>query len=169
MLLYSASLIVGLLLSLFGLFGVIGSFIPVTHTAQVSVEVGSPLPRVWEVLDKVEDFPSWCPGVDRVEMLPDHAGHRTFRQHQGRNSFVLEETVKQPPTQVVRTITDDNKMFSGQWDHQMKDLGNGRTLITVRETGSVAGAIPRAVMKLFFGYDYYLNKFAQAVRAKCGA
>jgi len=40
--------------------------------------------------------------------------------------------------------------------------------IVVKETGSIPGTIPRGVMKLFFGYDYYLKKFAAALKTKCG-
>ena len=169
MFIYIVVLIVGLILVLFGVMGIVGSLTPVTHSAEVSVEVGAPGQRVWEVVDDPEKFPSWCPGLDRVEMLPDRGGHRVFRQYQGRNSFVLEETAKQAPVRVVRTITDDNKFFSGEWDHQIKDLGNGRCVVTVKETGSIPGAIPRAVTRVFFGYDYYLKKFAAAIKAKCGA
>lgn len=168
MVIYIVVLVVGLIAVLFGLLGVIGSMIPVTHTAEMSVEVGSSGEKVWEVLNNIEQFPSWCPGVDRVEMLPNTNGHTTFRQFQGRNTFVLEETTKQPPTRVVRTIDDDNKFFSGEWDHQIKDLGNGRCVVTVKETGSIPSAIPRAIMRMFFGYNYYLNQFGEALKAKCG-
>jgi uncharacterized membrane protein len=169
MLLYIVVLLVGLLAVVFGALGIIGSFIPVTHVAEVSVEVGSTGPQVWDVLNQIDAFPTWCPGVDRVEVLPGQPGHRRFRQYQGRNTFVLEETTSEQPTHVVRTIADDNKFFSGEWDHRIQDLGNGRCRVTVKETGSIPGAIPRAVMKLFFGYDFYLKKFAAALKAKCGA
>ncbi len=168
MIIYIAACAVGFVVFVIGLLGVIGSFVPVTHTVAMSVEVGSPGPAVWAALDNIDDFPSWCPGVDRVEILPDRNGNRSFRQYQGRNSFVLEETLKQPPTRVVRTIADDKQFFSGEWDHQIKDLGNGRSIVTVNETGSVPSAIPRAIMKMFIGYDFYLKKFGSALQAKLG-
>jgi uncharacterized membrane protein len=168
MLVYIAILLVGLLIALIGLLGVIGSLLPVTHTASVTFEVAKPQSEVWVMLDKVEDFPSWFPDINRVELLPEREGRRAFRQFQGRNSFVLEETLKQPMTRVVRTITDDNAMFSGSWDHQFEPAGEGRTRITLTETGSVKSPIPRAIMKLAIGEKFYLNRFARCVTQRCG-
>lgn len=168
MIMYIALLLAGLLLSLIGLLGIIGSFIPVTHTASISFEVAKPQKEVWAMLDKVEDFPSWFPDINRVEMLPEREGRRAFRQFQGRNSFVLEETLKQPMTRVVRTIADDNAMFTGSWDHQFESVGEGRTRITLTETGSVKSPIPRAIMKFAIGEKFYLNRFAECVTKRCG-
>lgn len=169
MLLYIALVIVGLVLLVAGTLGIVGSFLPATHTATMSVTVGMPRDQVWALLDDVAAFPTWLPGITKIEMLPDKDGHRVFRQTQGRNSFVLEETQKTPPSLVTRTITDDNAMFTGSWEHRFEEAGPGRTRITINETGTVGSPIPRAIMKLAVGYDFYLNKFGEALRAKCGA
>ncbi|MCE9620615.1 MAG: SRPBCC family protein [Planctomycetes bacterium] len=169
MILYIVLAIFGLIVLLIGALGIIGSFLPATHTATMSVTVAMPREKVWALLDDVSAFPTWLPGIDKIEMLPDHDGHRVFRQQQGRNSFVLEETVKTPPSLVTRTIADDNGMFSGRWEHRFEDAGSGGTRITVTETGTVNSAIPRAIMRLFTGYDFYLTKFGEALKVKCGA
>lgn len=168
MLLYIVIALVGLILLLAGVFGIAGSLLPKTHTASVSVELGKPRVDVWKLVDDVREFPKWLPGINKVEVLPDRNGHRVFRQTQGRNSFVLEETVKREPEIVTRTIADDNNMFTGSWEHTFEDIGGGRTRLTVKETGTVNSAIPRAMMKLFFGYEYYLKQFASAMKEKCG-
>lgn len=165
---YIALLLVGLLVSLIGLLGIVGSLLPSSHTASVTFEVATPQTEVWAMLDKVEEFPAWFPDINRVEMLPEREGRRAFRQFQGRNSFVLEETLKQPMSRVVRTITDDRAMFTGRWDHQLESVGDGRTRITVIETGSVGSAIPRAIMKYVIGEKFYLNRFAECVTKRCG-
>lgn len=168
MVLYIVMALVGFVLLLAGGLGIVGSFLPKTHSASVSVELNKSRTEVWKLIDNVNDFPQWLPGLDKVEILPERNGHRTFRQTQGRNTFVLEETVKREPEIVTRTIADDNNMFSGRWEHTFEDIGNGRTRVTVKETGTVPGAIPRAIMKMFVGYEYYLKQFAKALRAKCG-
>lgn len=168
MLVYILIGLLGVILLLVGVLGVWGSLLPVTHTASLSVELSRPRAEVWKMLDDVAAFPQWLPGIDKVEMLPEREGRRVFRQTQGRNSFVLEETVKREPEIVTRTITDENKMFSGHWEHRFEDLGGGRTRLTVTEEGTVNSPIPRAIMRLAVGYDYYLKKFAGAMKAKCG-
>jgi uncharacterized protein YndB with AHSA1/START domain len=167
MFIYIAFVLVGLLIALIGLLGVAGSMLPQTHVATISVEVTMPREKVWALLDDVAAFPSWLPGIDKVEMLPEREGRRVFRQLQGRNAFVLEETQKIAPSRVVRTISDENKMFSGSWDHGFEDIGQGRTRVTVSETGTIPSPIPRAIMRWGTGYDYYLKQFAAALRARC--
>lgn len=166
--LYIILALVGLVLLLSGGLGIVGSMLPATHTASMSVEVGKPRAEVWRLVDDVNGFPSWLPGITKVEMMPERNGHRTFRQTQGRNSFVLEETVKREPEIVTRTIADDNKMFSGSWEHTFEELSDGRTRVTLKETGTVPSPIPRAMMKLLVGYDYYLKQFGKSLRAECG-
>lgn len=168
MLIYLLVALVGLLMLLIGVVGFLGSMLPQTHTASASVEVASPIDRVWADIDAVTEFPKWLPDITSVELLPDRGGHRVFRQQQGRNSFTLEETDKQAPTLVTRTIADDNKMFSGSWEHRLEDLGNGRTRITVTEVGTIPSAIPRAIMRYGTGYDFYLKKFCQALKQRFG-
>lgn len=163
-----AGLVLLLILFIF-ILALLGWMLPPTHTASIAVDLAKPRDEVWALLDDVQAFPRWLPGISKVEMLPARDGRRVFRQTQGRNSFVLEETVKRPPELVIRTITDDNAMFSGQWEHRLESLPGNRTRLTVAETGSVKHAIPRAMMRYLIGHRFYLNKFAAALRAACGS
>jgi len=160
--------IVGLLILLAGVVGIYGSMLPATHTASVSVVVNAPRERVWEIVNAAEQFPEWLEDITKVEILPEQDGKRVFRQHMGRNSFVLRETISEAPSRVVRTIVDDNGPFTGTWDHVFEDVGNGQTKLTVTEEGTIKSAIPRAIMKLSCGYDYYLKRMAVAMKAKLG-
>lgn len=169
MVLYIGIALVGLVLLLAGMLGIAGSLLPATHTASVSVELGRPRAEVWRLIDHVNEFPNWLPSISKVEVLPDREGRRVFRQTQGRNSFVLEETVKREPEIVTRTIADDNNMFTGSWEHTFEDVGSGRTRLTIKETGTVKSAIPRAIMHYVIGEEYSLKQFARALQEKCGA
>lgn len=169
MLIYIGLLLLGPILTLIGLLGVIGSFIKETHTATVTVEIGAPRDQVWAVIDDVQSFPSWFPDVSRVEIVADDGNKRTFRQVQGRNSFVLAEVEKTPLEHVKRTITDDNGPFSGSWDHTLTDAAPGRTTLVLTENGTVKSPIPRAIMKLVIGEDFYLKRFAAQLQRKLGA
>ena len=166
--LWIAAALVALLVALFLLMGFLGGREPETHTATLAIEVAKPRGEVWTLLDDVEAFPGWLPGITKVEMMPAREGRRTFRQHQGRNSFVMEEVAKQPGTLVTRTIADDHGYFSGRWEHRFEDAAPGRTRLTLTEVGTIKAKVPRAVMRYTIGYDYYLRKFAAALRAKCG-
>ncbi len=161
--------VVASLVLLFLLMAFLGGKEPETHTATLSIEVAKPRGEVWRLLDEVEGFPEWLPGITKVEMMPAREGRRTFRQHQGRNSFVMEEIAKQSETLVTRTITDDHGYFSGRWEHRFEEAAPGRTRLTLTEVGTIKPKFPRAVMRYTIGYDFYLRKFAKALKAKCGS
>ena len=170
--LYVVLIIVGLIMLLAGVFGIIGTFVPKQHTAQVSFELPISAPRAWAIIDDPKSYPEWLSMAERVEILPDRNGHTAFRQSQGRNSFILEETVKEPGRRVVRTITDDNKLFGGSWDHIVEPIADNRARVTIIESGVIYAAIPRAMMRLFFGYDHTLKQFQKDLVAhatKAGA
>lgn len=168
MIAYIILTIVGLIVALVGAVGVYGSTLPAKHTASVSVTVNASREQVWALINDIEGFPTWLNDITKVEMLPVQEGNRVFRQFIGRNSFVLVETISEAPSRVKRTIADDNGPFTGSWDHVLTDAGNGQTTLTVTEEGTIKSAIPRAIMKLFFGYDYYLNRMAKQIKLKLG-
>lgn len=163
--LYIVLILIGLVSLLAGGLGLIGTFVPKDHVAAVSFEVSAPASRVWAIIDDVDSYPQWLPMATRIEMLPEHEGHRAFRQYQGHNSFVLEETLKEPGRRVVRTIADDHKMFGGDWDHVVEAVGERTSRVTITENGTIHAAIPRAMMRLFFGYDHTLKQYQQALTA----
>ena len=168
MIAYIILTIVGLIITLAGVMGVYGSSLPATHTASVSVTVNASREQVWNLINDTDGFPMWLKDITKVETLPSQDGKRVFRQFMGRNSFVLVETISEAPSRVKRTIADDNGPFTGSWDHVLTDAGNGQTTLTVTEEGTIKSAIPRAVMKMFAGYDYYLKRMAEQIKLKLG-
>ncbi len=166
MIAYIILTIVGLIVALVGAVGVYGSTLPAKHTASVSVTVNASREQVWALINDIEKSPTWLKDITKVETLRAQEGNRVFRQFMGRNWFVLVETISEASSRVKRTIAADNGPFTGSWDHVLTDDGNGQTTLTVTEEGTIKSAIPRAIMKLFFGYDYYLNRMAKQIKAK---
>ena len=173
--LYVVLTLVGLLLTLVGVLGILGSRLPETHVAKASIEIGAAPEVVWATINDMESFPAWMPEFTKMERLPDDHGRQVWRQHMGRNSFVTTNDVFEPPSaastgrgRVLRTIRDDNGPFSGSWDHVVEPAATGGSVLTVTETGTVKSAIPRAIMRYMIGEDHYLNKFLDAVKRKLG-
>lgn len=169
MILYIILTLLGLFLTFLGVMGVLGSRLPDTHTASIEVEVGSSQQAAWEAIDNVEAYPTWIPDVTKIEVLPAKDGRRVFRETHGRNAFTFEETVKNPPHLVTRTITDVNGPFTGSWEHKLEARGDARTKITITEVGTVTSAIPKAFMRYIFGEDFYLKKMGTLLQKKLGA
>src|SRR5205814_2366251 len=98
--------------------------------------------------------------VTKVDRLPDHDNHEVWRQHMGRNTFVLETTVCQPPVRLVRTIADDHQMLSGDWEYEVLPDENG-TRVQVTEHGRGKGHGPGGAMLVHaLGALFFAVRFA---------
>ncbi len=173
MALYIAMVVVGLVVVALGVLGILGKMLPPTHTSRGSVELNAPQEQVFTLINDIGKFPEWCKDFTKMERLADTVGangkpQETWRQTMGRNSFVSVNTELDPPRKVTRTITDDNKMFSGKWEHVVEPTSAGACRLTITEVGEVHSAIPRAMMHYMFGEDYTIKKFLAEVKKRVG-
>lgn len=165
-LLYSALILVGLVLLAAGVLGVLGRFLPKEHTSSGSIDLDAPQEQVYALINDIGAFPDWCKDFTRMERLPDQDGKERWRQFMGRNSFTSVNELMEPPRRVVRRVDDDNKLFGGTWDHVIEPTGPSACRLTITERGHVNSDIPRAMMHYIIGEDYTIKKFLKAVKAK---
>ncbi len=172
--LWTLLIVIGSLVALLALLGVAawmyGRTIPVEHQASGAIDVHATAQQAFDLIADVERHPTWAKGVTKVEMLPEKNGLQACRMHMGRNSFVLVQTRHEPPRLIERTIQDDHHaQFSGTWLYLIQERPDGGCTVKLTETGRVRHAIPRAMMKLFFGYHMYLNMNLEAIGRRLGA
>lgn len=161
--------LIGLVVLAALVFWVLGKKIPEEHKASVTMTLEKTPEEVFIVIDDVASQPSWDPGTNKVEKLGDRSGREAFRLTCGRNSFVVETTTRVVPKRITRTIADDAKFFSGEWAWELTPSADRRSCtVKLTETGRVPHAIPRAMMKHFFGYHHYMEKTMGALAAKFG-
>ncbi|MBY0313266.1 MAG: SRPBCC family protein [Phycisphaerales bacterium] len=148
-----------------------GRGVPVEHQASGEIDVNASMQEAFDLIADVQSHPQWAKGVTKVEMLPEKHGLQTCRMHMGRNAFVLVRTRCEPPRVLERCIEEDAH-FSGTWLYAIREraggAGSGCT-VKLTETGRVKHAIPRAMMKLFFGYHMYLNMNLESIGKKLGS
>lgn len=159
--------LIGLALLAALIFWIIGRGVPVEHTASVSMPLETPPEDVFMVIDDIASQPTWEPGTNKVEKVDGRGGREAFRLTCGRNSFVVETTQHVVPTRITRTIADDAKFFSGEWAWEITRTDKG-CVVKLTENGRVPHAIPRAMMKHFFGYHHYMEKTMGALATKFG-
>jgi uncharacterized protein YndB with AHSA1/START domain len=164
---FVAIAVVGLLVFLGSVLYILGSRLPEEHVAAVSMSLDRPPREVYDAVADVAGHASWSPGVTRVERLEDREGREAWRQHMGRNSFVLITTRAEPPRVLVREIDDDHKMFSGRWEYLIEPVGAG-SLVTITEYGRVPSPIPRAMMRYMIGETLYIKKHLRGLAKRFG-
>ena len=145
--------------------GLLGSRIPEEHVAHASVHLKQSPQTVWDLVADAPGHATWADSVTKVEKVADRDGHPAWRQTMGPNSFVLVTIESQPPTRLVRSIQDD-KMFSGRWEYDIKPDGDGCT-VTITEYGRVPNAMARFMMQ-FFDPALYAKKHLRSLAKKFG-
>ena len=159
--------IIGLLVALVVVLRFLGSRLPEEHVASLTLRLKQRPHVVWETIADVAGHKNWARGVTKVERLPDRENREVWRQHMGRNTFVLETTVCQPPVHLVRTIADDHQMFSGDWEYEVQPNGEG-TRVRLTEHGRVNNPVARAMMHYMGGEKMTMRRHLTALAGKFG-
>jgi uncharacterized protein YndB with AHSA1/START domain len=159
--------VVAVLVVLVAVMCAIGSRLPEEHVAGVTLRLKQPPEAVWAVIADTAGYAAWAPGVTRVERLADRDGHEAWRQHMGRNSFVLETTRSDRGRLLVRTIADDHKMFSGRWEYAIAPEVGG-CAVTLTEYGRIPSPLPRFMMRYLFSETMYVRKHLAGLAKKFG-
>jgi uncharacterized membrane protein len=131
----------------------------------ITVEIGAPAARVWQILCDAERWPEWTPSVRSVTL------------HDGALRVGATATIDQPriPT-VTWTVTalDESRGFT--WEsggagartvarHTVDGTGEGRCRVTLSVTQS--GAVGSVVGRLYRGLtDRYLAMEAAGLKAR---
>lgn len=166
MVLYIIITLLGLFFVLFGVLGILGSRLPETHVATQSIQINAPAAEVYGWIERFEEMSTWVPEITKVDRLADVDGKPVYLQKMGRNSFTTTTSIAEPPSRILRSITDNSASFYGSWDHVIEPVGEGACRLTLTETGTITSPIPRAILRYIIGEDFYLKKFLGHVQRK---
>jgi hypothetical protein len=147
---------------------VLGARLPKDHEVRVSKTVPGTPAAVFATLDDVASQKEWFPGVSAVEKLDDVPARERWREHLGKNSFVLETVEKKAPTVLERTITDDHGPFTGSWRFEIADDGAG-TRVTLIERGHVESIPGRFFLHYATGPEKYAQGYLDALATRMRA
>lgn len=141
---------------------VIGRSLPVTHLASRGERFGAPRHEVWRLVSDVANYPSWRPGLVRVELLPEVEGRLAWREVGRRSSveFVAEEAV--PPERFVARITSTGLAYGGSWRFELSPEAGG-TRLTIVEEGELYNPILRFLVKYVVGETATIEQVLAAV------
>ncbi len=116
----------------------------------------------------VAGYPSWRRDVHRVDLLPNAAGGRAWREYQSDRSndrgIAFEMGEASPPRHLVTRITDRSLPFGGEWEYDIVPNGTG-SRVTIAEHGEINNPVFRFVSRFVLGYtstiDAYLGSLGR--------
>jgi hypothetical protein len=157
----------GLLVALVLIVCVIGYMLPKSHVASVSARFAAPPDSIWTSLTDVAAFPSWRPGVSRVELLPDENGQRGWREIGNHDAVPYRVVESDSPRRLVTRIADQNLPYGGSWTYELTPDGSG-TRLTIIENGEVYNPIFRVVSRFILGHTATMEGVLRALGTRHG-
>jgi uncharacterized protein YndB with AHSA1/START domain len=146
----------------------IGSRLPKTHVAASRISLGAPPEQVSRIVTDFEAYPSWRPGLDRVELGPMIDGLPSWYEICARISRVHFRVVEmQPPHTLVTRIVDDQLPLSGQWTYCFEAQGTG-TRLAITEQEKIHHPVLRFFDRFVLSYHGVMDIYLIALARKLG-
>jgi uncharacterized protein YndB with AHSA1/START domain len=153
---------VTLIVTLAAAVAVIGALLPVKHVSTSSEEITQPPARIWALISDVMGYPTWHPGVTKVELLNPGQPNPTFRETTKNGTMTYATIAAEPPTRLVTRIADRNLPFGGQWEWTIAPTATG-SRVTITERGEIYNPLFRFVSRYIIGYTATMTAVLQAL------
>jgi uncharacterized protein YndB with AHSA1/START domain len=158
----------GALVAIIVLIVVVGALLPRDHVASVRARIAGTPDAVWQTITNVADHPAWRADVKRVEFLPPIDGKMTWREHSSNDAILMVADRAAPPTHLVTRIADDKLPFGGTWDYTIAPSGDGGSIVTITERGSVYNPVFRFVSRFILGHTATMESYLRSLARKFG-
>jgi uncharacterized protein YndB with AHSA1/START domain len=162
-----ALIVLGILAALLILVVAIGAMLPVRHTAARQIRIERPPDQVFALISDPAQFPSWRKSVSKVEILPDHAGHRVYRETGKDGSILYEVDSMVPSRTLVTRIADKSLPFGGKWTYSLTG-DSASTVLTITEDGEVYNPLFRFVSRFVMGHTATIDGYLRDLAAHFG-
>jgi hypothetical protein len=151
---------------LIGLMALIGSMLPLRHSASRRAKFRASPEAVYAV---IAGPPDWRTGVKSFGTLPDAGGRKQWWEEDSHGQKITFELVEdKPPARMVTRIADRNLPFGGAWTFDIARTPEGGSELSIREDGEVYNVIFRFMARFFFGYTSTIEAYLRDLGAKFG-
>lgn len=166
MTLLSLAVVVALLL---GMAGLVGSRLEKTHVAASQIRLPNvSLDSVWEMVFDFEHYPTWRPGLRRVERGPEIDGHPTWFEYCGPGVKVqLQFVAIEPKSRLTSRLVGENLPIFGAWEYQFAEEA-ADTVVTITERDKVYNPLLRVCTRLAFPHHAAMDVYLTALARHCG-
>jgi hypothetical protein len=160
--------IVAVLLAL--ILGVLiaGTLLPEEHHASRTLRTKQSPQAIWNAINDHANEAAWRSDVDRVVSLGDRDGKPVWQEiYKDGNKVTLITTESNPPTRMVRELTDLEGPFSGRWEIDIQPTSEGSN-VTITEIGKVSNPFFRFVSKYVIGHTTFMERYLKGLAGKFG-
>jgi hypothetical protein len=158
--------IVGGLVLLVGVVALVGSRLPLRHSATRRARFRASPDALYAV---IAGPPDWRTGVKSYGVLPDQNGRKRWWEEDTHRQKVTYELVEaRPPERIVTRIADVGLPFGGSWTFDIAASADGGSDLRVREDGEIYNVIFRFMARFFFGYTASIEGYLKDLGAKFG-
>lgn len=155
-------IVVGMV-GIIALVALLGSLLPVKHTATRSATFTQPPQEIWDI---IAGPPDWRKDVQSFEELPPRDGHRVWREFGSQGQKMTYEVVESdPPHKLVTRIADPALPFGGTWTYEITPIAEGSQL-TITENGEVYNPIFRFASRYIMGYTATMDRYIKSLQER---
>lgn len=146
----------------------VGTRLPRTHVAVSRIRLNAPPERLFAIVTDFEDYPSWRPGLDRVEPGPAIDGLPSWYEVCAKISRVHFRVAEmQPPHRLVTCLVDDKVALSGRWIYRFEADGES-TVLTITEQENIHHPLLRFFDRFVLSYHGVMDVYLIALARKLG-
>jgi uncharacterized protein YndB with AHSA1/START domain len=146
---------------------IIGAMLPKAHTASRAAIINRHPDVLWQAITDCGAFPEWRGDVKNVEILPERAGRKTWREDGKNGKITFEAIDASPPSRLVVKIADQDLPFGGTWTYELAQSGSG-CRVTITEDGEVYNPIFRFMGRVFFSPTASIETYLRSLGKKFG-
>jgi ribosome-associated toxin RatA of RatAB toxin-antitoxin module len=148
---------------------IVGWMLPVNHRASRRVSVHANSHDVFALVERVDTYPQWQTGVQRVEVMPSNGSNTPlkFRVDGSNGPILFELSEREPDERIVTRIADTTLPFGGKWTYEIAPSDGGASL-RITEDGEVYNPVYRFASRFVFGYTRTIDQYLRDVSSKLG-
>lgn len=143
----------------------VGSLLPVSHTARVDRVVRGSPDQVWTAMTDVERFADWRSGLDSARRLPERDGLPVWREHASTGVMTMQVVEWRPRRRMVARIADEGLPFGGTWTYELAAADTG-TRVTITEDGEVYSPFFRFMARFIFGHEGTMRSYLDGLEGR---
>lgn len=162
----SIAIVILVLAGIVALIALMGSRLPVKHTAVQTTSFRQSPQQVWDI---ISGPPTWRPEIQRYEVVSAEGQPRKWIEYGSRGQKITYEVVEsEAPQKLITRIADPHLPFGGSWTFAITPSGDGSSL-TITENGEIYNPIFRFVSRFLQSYTATIDNYLKALHRRLDA